>query len=70
MLVQESYNLIDNSNNNTIKAVIDKVKRKETRLVQDHSKEILAAKEEVTVLKNERDVLVTQLEENKKLLEK
>ena len=68
MLVQESYNLIDNSNNDTIKQVIEKVKRKESRMLQDHTKEILATKEEVAALKNERDVLVAQLEENKKTI--
>ena len=68
MLVQKSYNLIDNSNNDTVKQLIEKVKRKESRLVQDHGKEILAAREEVALLKNERDVLRAQLEENKRTI--
>jgi len=51
MLIQDSYNLIDTSNTNTVKELMDKVKRKETHLLSTHSKALIAAKEEVSKLK-------------------
>ena len=68
MLIQDSYNLIDTSNANTVKELMDKVKRKETHLLSTHSKALIAAKEEVSELKNERDVLRAQLEESRKTM--
>ena len=51
MLIQESYNMIDTSNANTIKDLTEKVKRKEAKFLATHSKALSAAREEVIVLK-------------------
>ena len=66
MLIQESYNMIDSSNANTVKELTDKVKRKEAQLLSTHSKALSSARDEVLVLQNERNVLQAQLDENKK----
>ena len=66
MLIQESYNMIDSSNANTVKELTDKVKRKEAQLIATYSKALSSARDEVIVLQNERNVLQAQLDENRK----
>ena len=68
MLVKESYTIIDNSNHNTVKQLIEKVKKKEAHLVKEHGKELSAARDEVATLRKDKEILIAQLEESRKTI--